>query len=65
MRGNRNESAYYRTILTKLHELLEDKAIESVAMALSGELQTDCDIETDMVKGIFGTIVQGYLKQGY
>ena len=24
-----------------------------------------CDIEEDMVKGMFGTIVQGYLKQGY
>lgn len=51
--------------LAKLHKLLEDKPIEYVAMALSGELQAYCDIEADMVKGMFGTIVQGYLKQGY
>ena len=51
--------------LAKLHKLLDDKLIEYVAMALSGELQAYCDIEVDMVKGVFGTIVQGYLKQGY
>lgn len=51
--------------LAKLHKLLDDKPIEYVAMALSGELQAYCDIEADMVKGMFGTIVQGYLKQGY
>lgn len=39
--------------------------IEYVAIALSGELQAYCGIEADMVKGMFGTIVQGYLKQGY
>ena len=27
--------------------------------------QAYCDIEDDMVKGMFGTIVQGYLKKGY
>lgn len=51
--------------LTKLYKLLVDKPIEYVAMALSGEMQTYCDIEADMVKGMFGTIVLGYLKQGY
>ena len=51
--------------LAKLHKLLDSKPIEYVAMALSGELQVYCDIEADMVKGMFGTIVQGYLKQGY
>ena len=51
--------------LAKLHKLLDDKPIEYVAMALSGELQVYCDIEADMVKSMFGTIVQGYLKQGY
>ncbi|MBD5449009.1 MAG: hypothetical protein HDR28_02380 [Lachnospiraceae bacterium] len=51
--------------LAKLHRLLDDKPIEYIAMALSGELQAYCDIEADMVKGMFGTIVQGYLKQGY
>ena len=51
--------------LAKLHKLLDDKPIEYVAMALSGELQTYCDIEADMVKSMFNTIVQGYLKKGY
>lgn len=51
--------------LAKLHKLLDDKPIEYVAMALSGELQAYCDIEADMVKSMFGTIVQGYLRQGY
>ena len=32
--------------LAKLHKLLDDKPIEYVAMALSGELQAYCDIET-------------------
>ena len=36
-----------------------------VAMAMAGEMQAYCDIEDDMVKGMFGTIVQGYLKKGY
>ena len=44
--------------LAKLHRLLDNKPIEYVAMAY-------CDIEDDMVKGMFGTIVQGYLKKGY
>ena len=51
--------------LAKLHKLLDSKPIEYVAMALSGELQVYCDIVAGMVKGMFGTIVQGYLKQGY
>lgn len=51
--------------LAKLHKLLDDKPIEYVAMALSGELQAYCYIEADMVKSMFGNIVQGYLKQGY
>lgn len=51
--------------LAKLRKLLDDKPIEYVAMALSGELQAYCDIEADMVKGMFGNIVQSYLKQGY
>lgn len=33
-------------------------------MALSGEMQAYCDIEDGMVKGMFGTIVQWYLKNG-
>lgn len=51
--------------LAKLHRLLDNKPIEYVAMALSGEMQAYCDIEDDMVKGMFGAIVQGYLKNGY
>ena len=51
--------------LAKLHKLLDNKPIEYVAMALSGEMQVYCDIEDEMVKGMFGTIVQGYLKKGY
>ena len=46
--------------LAKLHKLLDNKPMEYVAMALSGEMQAYCDIEDDMVKGMFGTIVQGY-----
>ena len=37
----------------------------SNSRALSGEMQAYCDIEDKMVKGMFGTIVQGYLKKGY
>ncbi len=37
--------------LAKLHRLLDNKPIEYVAMALSGEMQAYCDIENDMVKG--------------
>lgn len=51
--------------LAKLHRLLDNKPIEYVAMALSGKMQAYCDIEDGMVKGMFGTIVQGYLKNGY
>ena len=51
--------------LAKLHKLLDNKSIEYVTMALSGGMQTYCDIEVEMVKGMFGTIVQGYLKKGY
>ena len=48
-----------------IYRLLDNKPIEYVSMALSGEMQAYCDIEDDMVKGMFGTIVQGYLKKGY
>jgi hypothetical protein len=51
--------------LAKLHKLLDNKPIEYVEMALSGEMQAYCDIEDEMVKGMFGTIVHGYLKKGY
>ena len=51
--------------LAKLHKLLDNKPIEYVAMALSGEMQAYCDIQSEMFKRMFGTIVQGYLKKGY
>ena len=51
--------------LAKLHKLLDNRPIEYVAMALSGKMQAYCDIEDEMVKGMFGTIVQGYLKKVY
>lgn len=51
--------------LTKLHKLLDEKPIEYVAMALFGEMQAYCDIEDDMVKGMFGPIAQGYFKKWY
>ena len=51
--------------LAKLHKLLDNKPIEYVEMALSEEMQAYCDIEDEMVKGMFGTIVQGYFKKGY
>ena len=51
--------------LAKLHKLLDNKPIEYVAMALSGKMQTYCDTEDEMVKSMFGTIVQGYLNKGY
>lgn len=35
--------------LAKLHKLLDEKPIEYVAMALSGEMQAYCAIEDDMV----------------
>ena len=46
--------------LAKRHKLLDNKPIEYVVMALSGKMQAYCDIEDDMVKVMFGTIVQGY-----
>ena len=49
----------------QIRRFKDNKPIEYVAMALSGEMQAYCDIEDDMVKGMFGTIVQGYLKKGY
>lgn len=45
--------------LAKLHKLLDDKQIEYVAMALSGELQAYCDIEDEMVKGCLGRLCKG------
>ena len=43
----------------QIRRFKDNKPIEYVAMALSGEMQAYCDIEDDMFKGMFGTIVQG------
>lgn len=45
--------------LEKLHRLLDNKPIEYVTMALSGEIQAYCDIEDDMVKGCSGRLCRG------
>ncbi|MCM1221935.1 MAG: DUF6061 family protein, partial [Lachnospiraceae bacterium] len=51
-----NRERYYIVgVKLKLHKLLDDKPMEYVAMALSGEMQAYCDIEADMVKSMFGT----------
>ena len=68
MKGRKEVEAALRTTeqsLAKLHKLLDNKPIEYVAMALSGEMQSYCDIEDEMVKSMFGTIVQGYLNKGH
>lgn len=51
--------------LAKLHRLLDNKSIEYVKMVLSGEMQVYSDIEDEMVKGMFGMIVQGYIYLNY
>lgn len=50
--------------LAKLHKLLDNKQVEYVEMALSGEMQAYCYMEAEMVQEMFGTIVQGNLKKG-
>lgn len=45
--------------LAKLHKLLNNKPIEYMAMVLAVEMQTNYDIEDDMVKGMFGRLCQG------
>ena len=51
--------------LAKLHRLLDNKPIEYVAMALSGEMQAYCDIEDEMVKDSHDILLQQYLELGY
>lgn len=45
--------------LAKLHKLLDNKPIEYVAMALSGEIQAYCDIEDIWSKGCSGRLCRG------
>jgi hypothetical protein len=50
--------------LMKLHKLLDEKPTEYVAMVLSGEMQAYCDIEDDMVKGMFWNDCAGVSEKG-
>ena len=50
--------------LAKLHRLLDNKPIEYVAMALSGEMQAYCDIEDEMVKGDVWDDCAGVFEEG-
>lgn len=50
---------------SKIWKLLDDNPIEYVSMALSGELQTYCDIEDEEVKSSHDLLLQQYLKMGY
>lgn len=46
--------------LAKLHMLFDNKPIEYVAMALSGEMQAYCDIEDDIwLRECLGRLCKG------
>ena len=45
--------------LAKLHKLLDEKPIEYVAMALSGEMQAYCAIEDDWLKECLERLCRG------
>ena len=45
--------------LTKLHKLLDNKPIEYVTMALSGEMQAYCDIEMIWLRECLGRLCMG------
>ena len=45
--------------LAKLHKLLDEKPIEYVAMALSGEMQAYCDIEDIWLRECLGRLCKG------
>lgn len=46
-------------------KLLDEKPIEYVSMALSGEMQKYCDIEDEMVESSHDMLLQRYLDLGY
>lgn len=50
---------------SKLWKLLDENPLEYVAMALSREMQTYCDIEDEMVKDSHDILLQQYLELGY
>lgn len=45
--------------LAKLHKLLDNKPIEYVVMALSGEMQAYCDIEDVWLRECLGRLCKG------
>ena len=53
------------SVLRNLHRLREENPLQYVNLYVSGEMQTYCDIEEEIIRGMFGRIVQGYLRQGY
>lgn len=53
------------SVLRNLHRLREENPLQYVTLYVSGEMQTYCDIEEEIIRGMFGRIVQGYLRQGY
>lgn len=50
---------------SKIWKLLDENPLEYVAMALSGEIQTYCDIEDEMVEDSHDIMLQQYLELGY
>lgn len=53
------------SVLRNLHRLRAENPLQYVNLYVSGEMQTYCDIEEEIIRGMFGRIVQGYLRQGY
>ena len=51
--------------ISKLYINRDVDIIIKELLKAAGERQVYCNIEDDMVKGMFGMIVQGYLKKGY
>lgn len=50
---------------SKIWKLLDEKPIEYVSMALSGQMQKYCDIEDEMVESSHDMLLQRYLDLGY
>ena len=50
---------------SKIWKLLDENPLEYVAMALSGEMQTYCDTEDEMVEDSHDIMLQRYLELGY
>lgn len=50
---------------SRIWKLLDENLIEYVSMALSGELQSYCNIEDEMVKSSHDILLQQSLESGY